>query len=77
MRLADRIAQIDTIQARRYNRLTGYAREIATKGIIRHLNACERYEVEPDKAAVREIIDDAQYGRAVYEEIGKPLRRLR
>ncbi|MEP6704779.1 MAG: hypothetical protein ABJB34_08240, partial [Acidobacteriota bacterium] len=63
MTLQDRILQIDHIQARRYSKLTEDAIEIATQGIIRHLRACARMEVNPDASAVREIIDDALNGR--------------
>ena len=58
MTLQDRILQIDHIQARRFSKLTGDAIEIATEGIIRHLRACVRMDVNPDASAVREIIDD-------------------
>lgn len=68
MSLQDRILQIDHVQARRYVKLTGAAQEIAAEGIIRHLRACARMDVNPDASAVREIIDDAQNGRAVYAE---------
>jgi hypothetical protein len=46
----------------------GVAAEIATEGIIRHLRACDRMDVNPDTSAVREIIDDALNGRRVYAE---------
>lgn len=71
MTLADRIAEICPIQGRRFERLGGLARSIATRGIIRHLDACDRWGIEPDKAAIREIIDDALAGRAVFEEATK------
>lgn len=66
--LADRLRMIDHIQARRYSKLGGAAFEIATEGIIRHLRACDRMDVNPDVAAVREIIDDALNGRRVFAE---------
>lgn len=66
--LADRLKMIDHIQARRYSKLVGPAMEIATEGIIRHLRACDRMDVNPDVAAVREIIDDALNGRRVFAE---------
>ena len=66
--LAERIQRIDHIQARRYSKLMGVAAEIATEGIIRHLRACDRMDVNPDTSAVREIIDDALNGRRVYAE---------
>ena len=66
--LDERILRIDHIQARRYSKLTGVALEIATQGIIRHLKACDRMDVNPDTSAVREIIDDALNGRRVYAE---------
>lgn len=68
MTLAERIAEVCPIQGRRYERLGGVARDIATRGIRRHLNACDRWGIEPDRAAIREIIDDALCGRAVFEE---------
>lgn len=73
MTLQDRILQIDHIQARRYSKLTGDAVEIATQGIIRHLRACARMEVNPDASAVREIIDDALNGRRVFAETSNDL----
>jgi hypothetical protein len=44
------------------------ALEIATEGILRHLRACDRMDVNPDTSAVREIIDDALNGRRVFAE---------
>ena len=73
MTLADRIAEVCPVQGRRFARLSDLARIIATAGIYRHLDACDRYGVEPDKSAIREIIDDALAGRAVYLEVDKPL----
>ena len=64
----ERLKGIDHIQVRRYSKLTGAAREIATEGILRHLRACDRMDVNPDVAAVREIIDDALNGRRVFAE---------
>ena len=66
--LEERIQRIDHIQARRYSKLMGVAAEIATEGIIRHLRACDRMDVNPDTSAVREIIDDALNGRRAYAE---------
>lgn len=66
--LEERLKNIDHIQARRYSKLMGSACDIATEGIIRHLRACARMDVNPDVAAVREIIDDALNGRRVYAE---------
>lgn len=68
MTLQDRILQIDHIQARRFSKLSGETLEIATEGIIRHLRACARMDVNPDASAVREIIDDALNGRRVFAE---------
>ncbi|MGI8466965.1 MAG: hypothetical protein ACR2N3_00750 [Pyrinomonadaceae bacterium] len=68
MTLQDRILQIDHIQARRFSKLGGTTLEIATEGIIRHLRACARMDVNPDASAVREIIDDALNGRRVFAE---------
>jgi hypothetical protein len=73
MTLQDRILQIDHIQARRYSKLADDAMEIATQGIIRHLRACARMEVNPDASAVREIIDDALNGRRVFAETSNDL----
>jgi hypothetical protein len=66
--LEERILKIDHIQARRYSKLNGTALEIATEGIMRHLRACDRMDVNPDSSAVREIIDDALNGRRVFAE---------
>ena len=66
--LQDRVLQIDHIQARRYTKLAGDTLEIATEGIIRHLRACARMDVNPDASAVQEIIDDAINGRRVFAE---------
>ncbi len=45
--------------------------EIATEGIVRHLRACDRMDVNPETSAVREIIDDALNGRRVFAETGE------
>ncbi len=66
--LDERLKGIDHIQARRYSKLNGVALDIATEGILRHLRACDRMDVNPDVAAVREIIDDALNGRRVFAE---------
>lgn len=66
--LNDRLQRIDHIQARRYSKLSGIPLEIATQGILRHLRACDRMDVNPDTSAVREIIDDALNGRRVFAE---------
>lgn len=66
--LEERLKNIDHIQARRYSKLTGASLDIATEGILRHLKACDRMDVNPDVAAVREIIDDALNGRRVFAE---------
>jgi hypothetical protein len=73
MTLQDRVLQIDHIQARRFSKLTGDAVEIAAEGIIRHLRACARMDVNPDASAVREIIDDALNGRRVFAETSNDL----
>ena len=73
MTLQDRILQIDHIQARRFTKLTGDCIEIATQGIIRHLRACARMDVNPHASAVREIIDDAINGRRVFAETSNDL----
>jgi hypothetical protein len=66
--LNERLTRIDHIQARRYSKLNGVALEIATEGIVRHLKACDRMDVNPETSAVREIIDDALNGRRVFAE---------
>jgi hypothetical protein len=66
--LQERITKVDLTQASRFGRLTGTALEIATEGIIRHLAACDRQDVWPDKSAIREIIDDALNGKRIYAE---------
>jgi len=66
--LVERLRAIDHIQARRYTKLAGPSLDIATEGILRHLRACDRMDVNPDVAAVREIIDDALNGRRVFAE---------
>ncbi len=71
--LQERILQIDHIQARRFTKLNGASLEIATEGIIRHLRACARMDVNPDASAVREIIDDALNGRRVFAETSNDL----
>lgn len=73
MTLQDRILQIDHIQARRFSKLNGVTLEIASEGIIRHLRACARMDVNPDASAVREIIDDALNGRRVFAETSNDL----
>ncbi len=73
MTLQERILQIDRIQARRFAKLAGPTVEIATEGIIRHLRACARMDVNPDASAVREIIDDALNGRRVFAETSNDL----
>ena len=69
--LNERLLRIDHIQARRYSKLTGISLEIATEGIVRHLKACDRMDVNPETSAVREIIDDALNGRRVFAETGE------
>lgn len=73
MTLQDRVLQIDHIQARRFSKLTGDVLDIAAEGIIRHLRACARMDVNPDASAVREIIDDALNGRRVFAETSNDL----
>ena len=73
MTLQDRILQIDHIQARRFSKLEGEALDIASEGIIRHLKACAKMDVNPDASAVREIIDDALNGRRVFAEVSNDL----
>lgn len=68
MTLTDRIAEICPVQARRFDRLYDAAHTLAKVGIVRHFDACDRLGVEPDRTAIKEIIDDALNGRAVYAE---------
>lgn len=68
MTLTERIATLEPATARHYARLEGVVRDIATEGITRHFDACDRHGIEPDRLAVREIIEDALNGRAVYKE---------
>lgn len=63
-----RLEQINPAQAQRFSNLRGTAKHIATEGIIRHLKACDRMNVNPDCSAIREIIDDALNGLRVYAE---------
>ena len=72
--LNERLMRIDHIQARRYSKLNGMALQIATEGIIRHLRACDRMDVNPETSAVREIIDDALNGRRVFAETQEQTR---
>ncbi|MGI8654240.1 MAG: hypothetical protein ACR2LC_03365 [Pyrinomonadaceae bacterium] len=72
--LEDRLLRIDHIQARRYSKLNGTAVDIATEGILRHLRACDRMDVNPDVSAVREIIDDALNGRRIFAETANDRR---
>ena len=72
--LQERLLRIDHIQARRFSKLAGPALDIATEGIIRHLRACDRMDVNPDTSAVREIIDDALNGRRVFAETANDRR---
>ena len=73
MTIQDRLLQIDHIQARRFSKLSDEAAAIATEGIIRHLRACAKMDVNPDASAVREIIDDALNGRRVFAETSNDL----
>jgi hypothetical protein len=72
--LEERLLRIDHIQARRYSKLNGAAVNIATEGILRHLRACDRMDVNPDVSAVREIIDDALNGRRIFAETANDRR---
>jgi hypothetical protein len=72
--LDERLLRIDHIQARRFSKLSGPSLDIATEGIMRHLRACDRMDVNPDTSAVREIIDDALNGRRVYAETANDRR---
>lgn len=72
--LNERILRIDHIQARRFSKLNGAALDIATEGIVRHLRACDKMDVNPDASAVREIIDDALNGRRVFAETSEDRR---
>lgn len=58
----------DHIQARRYRNLEGRPKQIATAGIIRHIRATRRMNLALDSNAIREIIEDAIYGRAIFAQ---------
>lgn len=73
MSLQDRILQIDFIQAKRFAQLKGQSLEIATEGILRHLRACYRMDVNPDVSCVREIIDDALKNKRVFADTSNDL----
>lgn len=60
--LQDRIQQIDSVQARRFKKLTGNHRDIAIEGILRYLRACVAMDVNPTADAIRETIDGAIHG---------------
>jgi hypothetical protein len=62
------IRELDPYLAKRLARLNGTPREIAELGIVRHLAACDRVAMQPDFRAVREIIDDALNGQAIYAQ---------
>lgn len=64
--LRERISRVDALQARRFEKLSGVTLNIASEGILRHLKACDRMNVEPDPAAIREIVDDALNGKRVF-----------
>lgn len=66
--LRDRINQIDPVQLRKFDKLTGKARDIATEGILRHLKACDRMGVLGDPSSLREICEDAALGRRIFAE---------
>ena len=68
MTLEERLIEIDLIQARRFVKLRDESLAIAVGGIVRHLRACERMEVNPDASAIREIIDDAVRGNKFYPD---------
>ena len=53
MTLQERVLQIDHIQARRLSKLADETLEIASEGIIRHLRACARMDVEPPGSSRR------------------------
>ncbi|HLM62024.1 MAG TPA: hypothetical protein VK308_14555 [Pyrinomonadaceae bacterium] len=66
--LQDRLNSIDYFQAQRFAKLEGDALETVKEGIIRHLRACARMEVNPDGLALKELIDDALSGRGSFAE---------
>jgi hypothetical protein len=67
--IEQRLELIDAGEARRFTRLEGDALRCAEKSIERHLDACLRLGVKPDRAAIREIITDApNAGRAPARE---------
>lgn len=68
MTLVEFLYIIDPVQAKRFTRLNGSSAKIAAEGIIRHVKACKHLQINPDISAIREIIDDAAFGRQVYME---------
>ena len=66
--LDERILRIDHIQAQTLFETERRGSGDCTEGIVRHLRACDRMDVNPDTSAVREIIDDALNGRRVFAE---------
>lgn len=65
--LNEHIYKIDAGEARRFQKLSGAASEVAASGIIRHLRAGARASVQPCRSAVREIIDDAVAGKRFFD----------
>jgi hypothetical protein len=66
--IQERVFQIDESEARRFAKLDPEALDIATEGIVRHFEACKNMGVRPDVSAIREVIEDATNGRAIYAE---------
>ncbi len=69
------LKRVDSVQAKRYEKLKFPATEIATIGILRHFQAwkrdaktTEQLIAKVDASAIREIIDDASKGIDVYSQ---------
>ncbi len=69
--LLERINYVCQIQGNRFSHLKGIQLEIATAGIIRHLVACMKMEINPDSSAIREIIDYAKLNLNITELANK------
>jgi hypothetical protein len=74
--LQEFLITLDVIQARRFSKLKDVHRGMATEGIIRHLRACKKAEMQPDINAVREIIDDAITERNVFGTVDDDVNPL-
>lgn len=67
--LCEYIYSLDKKQGRKFKRLEGDALETSRVGIIRHLMSCLNMSVKPDPQAMKEIMEDASNGRAVFDMV--------